>query len=901
MSSSRAFAMVVLALLAVLSLLLAPVQAQNCTGAAIVNGPASESYQYFWPADQLLGSVRTLTVTQQVTQLAMSFYWSSANANAAPVHVSLALYGPPNCGPQGESQLLGVTSVYTFAAGNLSSSNNLQVVTLSLTSPIIVVAGQYVVLAESDNVNMTIITGATAAGYQPMVAESYTRNTYTYSSANFPSVAYFVTYYLGQDALGQILGTTCTGTVTPTPLPTCVPKPFIVSPASAVAALPCTTASALYTNTYTNSLYNYQSNAATDTVRLIPLLINATQTIYSVSFLFHPETSATTTFTMRPAVYQQTATTTFTLLAQANQTVIPGSSLAGQFTEYYFPIYPPILVSAGSTIYINRLVDQAGLVLVFDQSGGTFTGTTVITSNQSAPTTITTTGTGGIDASRGVLGCPAAQPVTSSTGGGGSSGGGTTCTGAAIVNGPASESYQYFWPADQLLGSVRTLTVTQQVTQLAMSFYWSSANANAAPVHVSLALYGPPNCGPQGESQLLGVTSVYTFAAGNLSSSNNLQVVTLSLTSPIIVVAGQYVVLAESDNVNMTIITGATAAGYQPMVAESYTRNTYTYSSANFPSVAYFVTYYLGQDALGQILGTTCTGTVTPTPLPTCTPIPFIVAPASAVAAAPCTGASQIYTNTYNNSLYNYQSNAATDTVRLIPTTITASQIIYAVSFLFHPETSATTVFTMRPAVYSMTGATTFSLLAQANQTVIQGSTLAGQFTEYYFPIYPPITVAAGTTIYINRLVDQAGVVFVFDQTGGTYTGTTVITSNQTAPTTITTTGTGGVDASRGVLGCATTIQPTTSSTAVAPVASTARAAVSSSAATAAPTAAAATSTPAVTPSTAAPLATSTPASPTSEPVVPPTNPGNGAAEGRSSSLASVTMAAAAALALLCL
>ena len=137
------------------------------------------------------------------------------------------------------------------------------------------------------------------------------------------------------------------------------------------------------------------------------------------------------------------------------------------------------------------------------------------------------------------------------------------------------------------------------------------------------------------------------------------------------------------------------------------------------------------------------------------------------------------------------------------------AQTLYAVSFLIHPETSATTTFTLRPAVYAMSSTPgAFTLLAQANQTTVAGSVLSGQFTYLYFPIYPPVYVAANTTVYINRVVDQAGLYMVFDQTGGTYSSAQVVFSNRSAPGVLVATGTGGLDASSGFLGCVTTTPP---------------------------------------------------------------------------------------------
>ena len=446
--------------------------------------------------------------------------------------------------------------------------------TLPLLSPVIVPPGSYAVFAESSHPNVTLLTGPTSSGYSSLVADSYSRNAYNYSAANFPAVTYVVTYYPGQDALGQIIGTTCVNGEALTAVPACVPRPFQTYPSSptTAASLPCSGSSVVYTNTYNSSLYNYESQSVTDAVRLTPITAAVAQTLYAVSFLIHPETSATTTFTLRPALYAMSSTTgAFTLLAQANRTTIAGSTLSGQFTYLYFPIYPPVYVAANTTVYINRVVDQAGLYMVFDQTGSTYTASTVVTSAMPAPGVLVASGSGGLDASRGLLGCAAAAPPS-----------GPCATGSVIINGPTVDTAIYYWPVDQLVGSVRTLKVTQQVNSLSMSVYWAPTLPNTVPVRLSLALYGPPNCGPQGESQLLAVTSVYTFAVGELTGLNSV-LMNLPLTSPVIVAPGSYAVFAESDNPYLTVVTGNTLPGYSSLVADSYTRNTYSFTAAPLP------------------------------------------------------------------------------------------------------------------------------------------------------------------------------------------------------------------------------------------------------------------------------------------------------------------------------
>ena len=752
-----------------------------------------------------------LSATQQVTALSMSLYWASVSNNSAPVHVSLALYGPPTCGAQGDSQLLATSTVYAFPAGALQEGPQLLI--LALVQPLIVAPGNYSVLAEVDSPSLLVVTGTTAPGYPSLVADCYTRNAYNFSHANFPNTTFLATYQPGQDTLAEIVGTACSAGTAPTPLPTCVPLPFSTYPANPAAAVSCSGGAApLYSNSYSNAAaFNVEAGGSPGVVRLTPLPVAQTQTVYAVSLLVHPETSAASTYTFRAALYAQSTAspTAFSLLAQSAQTPVPGSALSGLFTSLYLPLLFPVTVAAGTALYLEAVYDQPGLVLVFDTTGGSYTGG-ALTSNQSAPAALVATSVGAPDISAGLLGCPASV-AQSSTGGVGPTGGG--CSGAVVVNGPAADStVQYFWPADQLLGSTRVLSATQQVTALSMSLYWASVSNNSAPVHVSLALYGPPSCGDVGDSQLLATTSVYTYAAGALTDSVGPVSLLLPLVAPVTVAPGSYTVLMETDNSSLLVTTAATTAGAASLMADSYTRNAYNYSRASFPNATHLVTYYVGQDTLAQIIGTTCATGATTTPLPTCIPRAFAVYPSNPAAALPCSGASLLYSNSFDaGSAFQVEGGAANGSVRLTPILVAQTQTIYSVALLVHPETSATPTYAFRPSLYTQTGANTFSLLAQTAQTSVAGSVLAGQFTELYFPLLTPLLVQAGTVVYLNRLVDQPGIFLVFNPVGGTYSSSQALSSAQSAPTSLTTTAGGGMDASRGLLGCAAVL-PTQSS-----------------------------------------------------------------------------------------
>ena len=82
----------------------------------------------------------------------------------------------------------------------------------------------------------------------------------------------------------------------------------------------------------------------------------------------------------------------------------------------------------------------------------------------------------------------------------------------------------------------------------------------------------PSVCGPLGDSQLLATTAPYTFIPGQLAGSTA-SVIALALISPLIVGPGNYTILAESDNSNLNIMVGNAVAGSQSLVADAYTKN----------------------------------------------------------------------------------------------------------------------------------------------------------------------------------------------------------------------------------------------------------------------------------------------------------------------------------------
>ena len=804
-----------------------PPSGSVCSGPAVMTGPVvSPPLNTYSGPSEFVGSQRTVTTTQQVLNISMTLYYTVATPNPSPIQVSYALYGPPSCGVAGDSLLLGTTVTYTYPA-NYFTQQTAVVLSLALSSPVVIAPGTYWLMMDDDSVSLDILFGTGTPGAN-VWADAYSINTFNPSAPiSFPAATLMNAVFLNVDSAAFLVGSSCVGNSNvAVTSPTCAPRPFNVFPAGYTPSSVCASsgsASPIVTDTYNSSTYNYQVGLATDVVRLIPTFVTQTQTIVAVSFLAHPQTSATTTFTMRPAVYVQTGiAATFTLIAQAAQTTIPGSTLAGNFTYLYFPLQTPVTVQAGTTIYINRLVDQPGLVMAFDESGQTYTASTAIYSNQSAPTTLQTSGTGGVDASRGLLGCPATASTPPS---------GSVCSGPAVMTGPVvSPPLNTYSGPSEFVGSQRTVTTTQQVLNISMTLYYTVATPNPSPIQVSYALYGPPSCGVAGDSLLLGTTVTYTYPA-NYFTQQTAVVLSLALSSPVVIAPGTYWLMMDDDSVSLDILFGTGTPGAN-VWADAYSINTFNPSAPiSFPAATLMNAVFLNVDSAAFLVGSSCVGNSNvAVTSPTCAPRPFNVFPAGYTPSSVCASsgsASPIVTDTYNSSTYNYQVGLATDVVRLIPTFVTQTQTIVAVSFLAHPQTSATTTFTMRPAVYVQTGiAATFTLIAQAAQTTIPGSTLAGNFTYLYFPLQTPVTVQAGTTIYINRLVDQPGLVMAFDESGQTYTASTAIYSNQSAPTTLQTSGTGGVDASRGLLGC-----PTSSTPIGSPSSSTAGPAASSSAA----------------------------------------------------------------------
>ena len=537
----------------------------------------------------------------------------------------------------------------------------------------------------------------------------------------------------------------------------CVPRPVVQLPA-ATPAPPCSGVSQTSFNTFFTPNFNIESGPVTSSPFLTPVFINVSQTIYSVAVLIHPQTIATVNYTVRAALYiASTVTNAFTLIGQSAQTLLPGSVIGGQFTEYFFALLTPALVLGNTTVYLSVEVDQVGIQFVYDGVGNTLLLPYTVGSAASASQVLFTAGAGGSnDVSRGILSCAAPGITSLPTAN-------NTCSNTVpILNGPDDFNIDYYYTGVyQLLGALRPLNVTQQIDALAMSFYWDLQTPNTVPVHVTLALYGPPTCGTQGDAQLLAVTPVYTFPPGSLIYTyygyygdyyygEEVEVL-LPLTTPLIVPAGTYAVLAEVDSYNLQVLFGPSDAGFTGgLVADAYTFNTYNYSSGNFPNVTYLSSFLPGYDTEAQIIGSTCVGNVALSTFPVCVPKPIVSIPASPLASAPC-GASVLYYNTFSNGSYTYEVNPLSSQVFLTPFLVNVTQTIYTVALLIHPQTNGSITYWMRPALYIQgLTPTSYILIAQAAQTIIPGSVLAGQFTEYFFPLATPVTVAANTTVWLN-------------------------------------------------------------------------------------------------------------------------------------------------------
>ena len=417
MLASRAMAAVVAALVA-LCLLAVPSAAQTCSGAAVSVGPPSvPSYDYYITFTTLFASQRTLNVTTQVRQLQMYVVYTVAANNTSPINVSLALYAFQPCNGFGEAVLLAVTQSYTFPANSLTNVSR-YLLTLSLPTPLIVPAGVYYVSMDDNSPSLAPLFGESLAG-SVILSDVYTANTYNQSApVAFPASTLFIPALGYYDTEATIIGTQCSGGEVSATFPTCNPRLFGSFPSTYNASsLPCAASSQVIGGSEYDPTYTASLPLLADVVRLTPSTITQTQTLYAVSFIASPRTNNTHDYTMRPAVYVQGAnSSTFNLIAQAAQTTIPGSTFAGNFVELFFPLLTPVNVTAGQTVYINRLVDQTGLVLLLSlSSAGTLASSTTVTSAQSAPAVLTTQGTASQDTAHATFGCAVLQPAPASS------------------------------------------------------------------------------------------------------------------------------------------------------------------------------------------------------------------------------------------------------------------------------------------------------------------------------------------------------------------------------------------------------------------------------------------------------------------------------------------------------
>ena len=797
MLASRAMAAVV-ALLVAVCFLVVPSSAQTCLGSAVsVGPPLVPSYNLYYVPTTLTATQRTLTVTTQVKQLQMFVYYSVNANNTSPINISLALYAFQPCNGFGEAVLLAVSQTYTFPVNSLTATSGF-VMTLSLPTPIIVPAGVYYVSMDDTSANLDPLFGNSSATGAAVLYDVYTGNSYDQTApVAFPASTLFLPVFGGYDSEATIIGTQCTGGEMSATFPTCNPRLFGSYPSTySASSLPCAASSQVIGGSEYDPTYTSLGGLATDVIRLIPSDITQTQTLYAVSFIASPQSNTSQTYTMRPAVYVQGAnSSTFNLIAQAAQTTIPGSALAGNFVELFFPLLTPVNVTAGQTVYINRLVDQAGLVLLFSSTGGTFTSSTTVTSAQPAPAVLTTQGTGGLDAAHATLGCAVAGASSA-----------PTCLGSAVAVGPPIvPSYNTYFTFSTLFGSQRTLSSTTLVRQLQMFVYYTVNTNNTYPITVSFALYAFQPCNGFGEAVLLAVTQSYTFPANSLTATGG-YVLTLSLPTPLIVPAGTYYISMDDNSPSLDPLFGTSTATGAAVLYDVYTANTYNQSApVAFPASTLFLPYFGGYDTEATIIGSSCTGGEVPAPFPACNPRLFGSYPSTYNASSlPCAASSQVIGGSEYDPTYTSIVGLATDVIRLIPSDITQTQTLYAVSFIASPASNTSQTYTMRPAVYVQgANSSTFILIAQAAQTTIPGSALAGNYVELFFPLLTPVNVTAGQVVYINRLVDQAGLVLLFSSTGGTFTSSTTVTSAQSAPAVLTTQGTGGIDASHATFGCA--------------------------------------------------------------------------------------------------
>ena len=389
------------------------------------------------------------------------------------------------------------------------------------------------------------------------------------------------------------------------------------------------------------------------------------------------------------------------------------------------------------------------------------------------------------------------------------------CTGSSMTFGPAASFVpQGATYADQLLGSSRALPSTQQVTALRQSFAWVPQGSNPVSVTVTLALYGPRGCDGQGDSQLLATTMPTVYAPGSLSHAVSVTL-TANLPTPIILPAGTYTVLLSSD-------AGAQNVGveYQSVTGALLLADAYPPAQAAAFALATFLTVFAtGRETNAALIATSCTAGTATTLFPACTARPFVVYPTGADTNVPCASSKRVNTNTYtyNAALpYVTQHDPFVQTIFLSPIVVTQSQTLYSVSFLVLPETSATTrtSYTVRASLYIMSGTNSFALMAQSDQATLQASTLHGQFTEVYLQLQQPVYVAAGTTVYMDIVVDQDGL-YSLVSTSATfpsyYNSGYDFTSARTSPASLTTTNSSPLDQSKGVLGCLGDIYPSSS------------------------------------------------------------------------------------------
>ena len=314
----------------------------------------------------------------------------------------------------------------------------------------------------------------------------------------------------------------------------------------------------------------------------------------------------------------------------------------------------------------------------------------------------------------------------------------------------------------------------------------------------------------------------------------------LNLTSPIVVPPGSYYLALDSTSGSVSFAYGGASGSF--IWSDAYSLNIFNLSVPfTFLNTTLFEDALNGYDSAAALIGITCVNeeTITPT---TCTPVPFQSYPAnfSVAALLPCNAASQVVTEPYNLGVFNAVFVAGQDQVRLSPVAVTVNQTLYAITLLSHPATSGSLTYTLRPAVYIGLGnsPTGFNLLGQAAQTTIAGAALAGSFTYMTFPLLQPVQITAGTTVYVNAVVDQYGLYLQGTAAISSPANLGVsVSSSQTAPTSLTTNRALGAASLTTLLGCdlsSSALSASSSSGAAAP--SSASSVSSSSAVPAGPT-----------------------------------------------------------------